>query len=124
MEFVLTGYGQDNNIRRYLFEGVAADRTRKQFAVHADLTLIHKYDIPLQELPLLCRHLLEGYALSRQSQTLTFTEKDMLGYVSHRAAAQEAAEQKRRAHRKPPSSRVGLAWRSSSSRFGKVKDIS
>ncbi|PYT19255.1 MAG: hypothetical protein DMG59_01035 [Acidobacteria bacterium] len=108
MEFVLTGFRQDTNIRRYRFEAIAADRTRKEVIVGADLGLIRKYKIPLQELPLLCRRLLEGHA---EATALMFTETDMLGYANDRAAAAHAAEQKRRAHRAPTSSRVGQAWR-------------
>jgi hypothetical protein len=40
-----------------------------------------------------------------------FTEKDMLGYANDRAAAQEVADQKRRAHRMAASAKVGQAWR-------------
>jgi len=112
MEFVLTGFRQDKNIRRYAFQGIAADRKRTEFTVGVDLGLIRKYQIPLQELPLLCRHFLTGHAEGGQTQTLTFTEEDMLGYANRRAAARDAAELKRKAHRRPPSSRTGQAWRS------------
>ncbi|MBI3679070.1 MAG: hypothetical protein HY235_01485 [Acidobacteria bacterium] len=112
MEFVLTGFRQDNNIRRYAFQGIAADRKRTEFTVGVDLSLVRKYQIPLQELPLLCCHLLTGHAEGGQTKTLTFTEEDMRGYASRRAAAQDAADLKRKAHRRPPSSRTGQAWRS------------
>jgi len=112
MEFVLTGFRQDNNIRRYAFQGIAADRKRTEFTVGVDLSLVRKYQIPLQELPLLCCHFLTGRAGAEQTQALTFTEEDMLGYANRRAAAQNAAELKRKAYRRPPSSRIGQAWRS------------
>ena len=123
MDFVLTGMGQDDNIRRYIFDAVSANRTRTQFSVRADLTLVRKYEIPLQELPLLCRHLLEEHSLTQESRTLTFTENDMISYVTHRAAVKDAADQKRKAHKRPVSNRVGLAWRATSSRFAPQKDI-
>ena len=91
MDFLLTGMGQDNNIRRYTFDAVNANRTRTQFSVCADLILVRKYAIPLQELPLLCRHLLEEHSLTQESRTLTFTENDMISYVNHRAALKDAA---------------------------------
>jgi hypothetical protein len=114
MEFVLAGFRQDLNIRRFAFEGVTADRKRKrtEFFVGVDLTLIRKYSIPMQELPLLCRHLLADLTEVEQGQTLMFTEKDMVSYATRRVAAQAAADQKRKAHRRPPSNRVGQAWRS------------
>ena len=116
MDFVLTGFRQDSNVRRYAFQAIAADHTRKEITVEADLGLIRKHRIPLQELPLLCRRLLEGHAATTRSNALMFTEKEMLGYVADRAAAQAAAELKKRAHRMPSSSRVGHAWRSRSGR--------
>ncbi len=116
MEFVLAGFRQESNIRRFAFEGVTADRKQKrtEFFVGVDLTLIRKYSIPMQELPLLCRHLLAGLTdLTdvEHGQTLMFTEKDMVGYATKRVAAQAAADQKRKAHRRPPSNRLGQAWR-------------
>jgi hypothetical protein len=108
MEFVLAGFRQDNNIRRYLFQGVGVDRKGTEFTVGADLVLVRKYRIPLQELPLLCRHVLEGYG-SGQTRALMFSETDMIGYATRRTAELDAAEQKRRAHRSPPPSIRG--WR-------------
>ena len=108
IEFVLAGFRQDNNIRRYLFQGVGVDRTRTEFTVGADLVLVRKYRIPLQELPLLCRNVLQGYG-SGQTRALMFSETDMIGYATRRTAEMDAAEQKRRAHRSPPPSIRG--WR-------------
>ena len=112
MEFVLTGFRQDKNIRRYAFQGIASDRKRTEFIVGVDLSLIGKYHIPLQELPLLCCRFLTGHAEDGRNHTLTFGEEDMVGYANRRAEAQDAAALKRKAHRRPPSSRAGQAWRS------------
>jgi hypothetical protein len=55
MKFVLAGFRQNGNVRVYLFQGIGADRrTRTEFSVGVDLTLLHKHRIPLQEVPLLC----------------------------------------------------------------------
>ncbi len=102
MEFVLTGFRQDNNVRRYTFQGIADDRKRSEFTVGVDLALIRKHRIPMQELPLLCRCLLQGQPLDEVAGPLMFTENDMLGYSSRRAAEQEVAEQKKRGHHRPP----------------------
>jgi len=116
MEIVLTGFRQERNVRQFAFQAIGEDRTRREIIVGADLTLIRKHRIPLQELPLLCRRLLEGSIGALKANELMYTEKDMLGYASDRAAAEHTAEQKRRAHRVPASSHTGQAWRT---RFGK-----
>ncbi len=102
MEYVFTGFRQDRNFRRYGFQAVAADRTRTEVSVSADVASILKHKIPLQELPLLCRRFLEGNVDNLTTSDLTFTEKDMLGYASERAAAAELAASKRKSHAPPP----------------------
>ena len=109
MEFIFVGFHQDNNVRQFYFDGVGADRSRTRFTVGADLLLIRKYRIAMQELPLLCRRLLEQRP--EGDLTRTFTEGEMLEYMSIRAAAQDAAALKRKPHRRPPSPAVGRAWR-------------
>jgi hypothetical protein len=111
MEYVLTGFSQDKNIRWFAFDGISDERRRLKFMVGVDISLIRKYAISLQELPLLCLHLLEGQAAAGRAQQLTFTEADMAAYADRRTAAQLALEE-RKMHRKPPSNRVGVAWRS------------
>lgn len=112
MEFVLKGFRQDKNTRHYSFDGIAGDRKHTEFEVDVDLTLAHKYSIPMQELPLLCRELLVAREDREQVRLVTFSETEMLGYANRRAvAAQAAAEKKQRSHRRPVSSRIGQAWR-------------
>ena len=101
MEYVFTGFRQDRNFRRYAFQAVADDRTRTEMSVSADVAFVLKHKIPLQELPLLCRLFLEGNAGNPANVDLTFTESDMLGYASERAAAAELAAAKRRSHAPP-----------------------
>jgi hypothetical protein len=95
MEYVLTGFRQDNNIRRYTFQGIELDWTRTEFTVDVDLGLIRKYEIPVQELPLLCRHLLQRQTAVEPRHMLTFTEEDMHGHARARLAEQQAAEQRK-----------------------------
>ena len=59
MTFLLTGFKHESSMRVYSFDRVEADRTRTQFTVGADLSLIRKYNIRVQDLPLLCRSVLE-----------------------------------------------------------------
>jgi hypothetical protein len=106
VEFVLAGFSHDHNIRTYTFQAIAADRTHRLITVGADMDLIRKHRIPLQELPLLCRRLLEGNIETPDSDALMFTEKDMIGYAQDRSTAAEAAAQKRRAHPIPVPNRT------------------
>ena len=101
MEYVLTSFHHESNIRKFLFDGIDALRKRTPFTVCVDLGMIRKYEISLQELPLLCRYLLEGQAADAEIRVLTFTEADMQHHVDRRAAALRAAEE-RKAHRKHP----------------------
>ena len=111
MDFILTGFGQDRGFRRYAFERVEPNRTRRRFSVEADIALLRKYQIGLQELPLLCRQLLEKDAGGETAEKLTFTEEHMREHVDQCAAVRRAAEQKRKINRRTPSNRVGQAWR-------------
>lgn len=117
MIFVLTGVVHQSRARRFTFESgrTAADRAR--IVVDVDLELARKYGIPLQELPLLCLHLLEGRSLTEggigrtPGETLQFAEREMIDYANRRIEANASAERKRRARRTPKSNLVGQAWR-------------
>ncbi len=78
-------------MRHYAFQGIASDRTRTEFIVGTDLQLIRKYQIAVQELPLLCRRLLEEHMLSDPQTTVFFTEEDMRLFAKNRAEAKELA---------------------------------
>jgi len=101
MEFVLTGFRQEANMRRFAFQRVATDHSRTEFTVSADMALIVKHKIPLQELPLLCRALLEDRNDTGPAKAVIFTENEMLGYVQRRSAAKDEADRKRAQHRSP-----------------------
>ena len=98
MGFALTGVTNKCNQRRFTFELAGGATTRTTIVVVADLALARKYEIPLQELPLLCLRLIES---QMTSGTLVFAEKEMVEYADRRQAAKDLAEQKRRAHRVP-----------------------
>lgn len=109
MQFILMGFRQDEGVRQYAFHRIA-DGTRADFTVGVELALIPRYGIRIQELPLLCRELLEQQVETDEGRKFTFTEKEMRVYAETSAAAREAAAQKRKS-RKPPSEDVGVAWR-------------
>lgn len=108
MQFVLTGFAPDTGFRLFTFHGIGADRSRTKFTVRADLALIQRYGIRVQELPLLCRGLLERREESEAGRALTFTEEEMRVHASVLAAEKEAA-QKRKPARRPPPRQTGAA---------------
>lgn len=95
MALVLSGFRQFENVRRYFYDTDGPAQKRERFSVDADMDLVRRYRIPLQELPLLCRRLLEGRA---KLETIIFTEKEMMKYADAREAATAAQLLKRRAH--------------------------
>lgn len=110
MPFILTGFRQDLGFRVYAFERRDAELSRMAFTVKADLDLLRRYDIRLQELPLLCRSLLERGQAAEQ-HTLTFTEDEMRACAASRTAAREDAARKKKIPRKSNSQVPGAAWR-------------
>jgi hypothetical protein len=110
MHFVLVGFTQEMGFRAFAFEGIAANNVRTAFVVKVDLALIARYGIRMQELPLMCRGLLEGLE-EGEERTLTFTEERMRVHATDSAAAREAAAQKKKPPRKPAGENLGSAWR-------------
>ena len=112
MQFILTGFTQEREFRVFAFEGIAADRVRTAFTVRADLALSRTYGIRLQELPLMCRAILEHREEGEEQNALTFTEDAMRLHASNCVAARALAAQKKKAPRRPTSENNGIAWRS------------
>jgi hypothetical protein len=111
MQFILTGFTQDMAFRVFAFERMGVDRIRTKVVVKADLAMTRRYGIPMQELPLLCRNLLEKNESGADTRTLTFTEDDMSLHAKDRASARAVAASKRKPPRRTPSENVGAAWR-------------
>ena len=99
MQFVLVGFSSDLGFRVFSFEGIAEDRTRTRFAVRTDLALIRNYGIRVQELPILCRGLLERRDESQRERTLTFTAEEMRLHEVNCHAERDAAQRKRASRR-------------------------
>ena len=83
MQFMLTGFTQDMAFRVFAFERMGQTAFGRKFVVRADLALIRRYGIQMQELPLLCRNLLE--------RSETTSERDSLLDV-HRRRYEPARE--------------------------------
>jgi hypothetical protein len=82
MQFIFTGFTQDMGFRVFAFEGVGPDRIRTNHTVRADLALLLRYGIRMQELPLLCRRLLERRSDNGEDRgAVTFTEDEMRLYA-------------------------------------------
>ena len=111
MQFVLTGFTQDVGFRVFVFERAEEDRTRSKFTVRADLALIRRYNIRLQELPLMCKALLERRIDGDDRHTLVFTEDEMSRHAKDTVAAKDLAASRRKPPRRPTSDKVGTAWR-------------
>jgi hypothetical protein len=110
MQYILTGFTHDVGFRVFAFEGIGEDRMRTIFSVRADLALVKKYGIRMQELPLLCRAILEQRDGTDTTRAFTYTEDAMC--LRADASAAEAEKQKqRKPPRRPPSENIGRAWR-------------
>jgi hypothetical protein len=111
MRFVLDGFRQDQGVRVFTFQGVD-DQGRTSYTVRADLALSRTYGIRIQELPLLCRVLLEQRTPD-EPRHLTFTEARMRQHAAVCAEARAAAARdKALPPRRPAGSNLGAGWRS------------
>ena len=104
-QFALAGFTQDAEFRVFNFELVGEDRSRIPFAVRADLALSRKHGIRVQELPLLCRKLLEQRDEGEKDPVVTFTEAEMRSHAD-RATAERDASQKKKLMQRPPAVNV------------------
>lgn len=111
MQFVLTGFTHDLGFRVFAFERIGEDRIRTRFTIRTDLALIRRYGIRLQELPLMCRGILERRDEGEKNRAVTFTEGQMRLYAQDSAAARDKAAQKRKPPRRLPTENIGAAWR-------------
>ena len=57
--FVFTGFTHDLGFRVFAYERIGAEQVRTKFTVRAELALIRRFAIRLQELPLMCLGILE-----------------------------------------------------------------
>ena len=101
MDFVLIGFSQAAGVRRFSFNRIEADRSRTPFTITADLRMLRTVGITVQELPLMCRRLLESTSGEGESRVIEFTEQQLRNH-----AAETAALSKPRTKNKPP---VGAA---------------
>lgn len=104
--FILKGFSEIQGFRVFAFEGIEADRTRDAFTVKTDLGLTRRYGIRLQELPLLCRAVLEREHNGGATRTFTYTEQDMCEHA-RLAELQETSARHRKSRRPGSLSHAG-----------------
>ena len=90
MQYVLTGFKQDLGFRVFGFEKIGQHFERTAYTVRADLALTRKYAIRMQELPLLCRLLLERCDQSDGNRSFTLTEEEMSIHAKSSVVARPA----------------------------------
>jgi hypothetical protein len=110
LRYILTGFTHETGFRVFAFEGVSEGRVRTEYTVKADLALTRRYRIRVQELPLLCRGVLERRNEAEEERSLIYSEAEMCVYADG-CAAREASQKRKPPRRTPPSENVGAAWR-------------
>jgi hypothetical protein len=109
-QYILTGFSHTAGIRLYAFEGVG-DGRRVDYTVEVDLSLIPNYGIRIQDLPLLCRDLLQKRVESSEISVLTFTEHEMRAHAERLAAEREESARRKNTGRRPVAADPGSGWR-------------
>jgi len=104
MQFLLTGFTHDLGFRVFAFDRIGEDRVRTQCTVRADLGLIRRYGIQIQDLPLLCRSLLDRRDEAIPTHPVVFTEDEMRACADERTAARALAASKRKPPHRPVAS--------------------
>lgn len=92
--FVLAGFTHRLGFRVFQFDCVENGRARTRYTVQADLTLVRKYGIHMQELPLLCRKLLDGSEDRDRVPSLTLSEAEMIACAEKESARIQAKKRK------------------------------
>lgn len=96
MQNTLVEFTHDEGFRVFSFDHRGEDNVPTRCDVRADLALSRTYGIRVQELPLLCRGLLDRKPEASGVQSLTFAESDMRASAGERDAARAEAAKKRK----------------------------
>jgi hypothetical protein len=114
MKFLYMGFSHETTgVRLYSFEGVASPDSRKGFLVTADIALLTKHCVHIQDVPMMCLRLLESSAETEpQLESLVLTESDMLTHMRAKAAEKTAKKKSKRPFRPASAVALTMAWRS------------
>ena len=110
MQYILKGFSHELGFRVFTFETMN-DPMRTAYSVKADLALARKHGIRVQELPLLCRTLLELRTQHNSEHAYTFSEAEMREHENLCAARMAEAQKRRSLPRKQPAHQAGQSWR-------------
>lgn len=75
-EYIHKGFSQEGDFRVFRFERLNPEGTLARFTIRANMPLSRRYGISLQELPLLCKAVLEASPNDGQ-RLFEFTEESM-----------------------------------------------
>jgi hypothetical protein len=109
--FMMTGFAQDAGFRVFNFDGLVDGKRQSIFSVRVDIGLARSFGIRLQELPLLCRNLLEGRPEESETHSFTLDELALRGHAQELASAKANNASHHRGSRKPGGNTAGSAWR-------------
>lgn len=110
MQYILKGFTHDMGYRVFAFEA-ASEHGRTAYRVRTDLALARKHAIPVQELPLLCRAILERRSEGETERSYTYGEADMREYDDVRAARAAEIQKRHPVPRRPHGQKPGQTWR-------------
>jgi hypothetical protein len=112
MTYTLSGFTDGDGVRRFAFQraGVGGEKTR--ITVGADINLARKYEIRLQELPLICLQMLESCGDGALAEPITLTEDRM---ITIQTTSRALAEKKIRKPAGVNLTTAGKAWRAAQS---------
>ena len=102
--FILLGFSQIMGSRVFEFQSTSRDSMHVSFTIGVDLALARKYGVHLQELPLLCRGILELRSGGEQQRAFALTEEEIRSYANSLIELQRAKDEKRKRDRNAESS--------------------
>ena len=111
VQFIFTGFKQDEGVRVFLYEDTGREHVGFRYAVRVDLGLARRYGIQTQELPLMCRGMLERREREELRDVVSFTEEEMSLHASNLRNLRRAALLKKKSRFKPPSVINRIGWR-------------
>jgi hypothetical protein len=122
MQILYAGFSQQSNIRCYHFQGAtpgerpSVPAQTMEFCLNADISLLAKFGIQIQDGPALCLRILSsgleaGAVNARRFASYAVTAKDLAAFAEERDAVMRAKTARRRPRPKfKPSPSSQLKW--------------
>lgn len=109
--FTYVGFAEKQGARIFSYQMTCEDRSKIDFTVATDLMLARSYHISLQELPLMCRAILDAIQEVGAARAYALTEQDMQSHAARLAERADEAKRKRAPRRPHATQAVGSGWR-------------